>query len=148
MKRLNRLTFIGAIIIGLSACQEESKTPAVTQDSDQEKMEKIMNVAPQKIWKANIETTQGFTKMYEMVSEFSDFENVEAYTQLKENLMVEYKLIFKNCTMKGEAHERLHDYIMPFSGWFKGLSSGELETCKSSYDAIKLQLEDYSNHFE
>lgn len=148
MKRLNQFAFISVLIIGLSACQDESKAPAVTQDSNLENKEKSMNESPQKIWKANIETTQGFTKMYEIVSEFSEFENVEAYTLLKENLMVEYKLIFKNCTMKGEAHERLHDYIMPFSDWFKGLSSEELEKCKSSYDAIKLHLEDYSNHFE
>jgi len=148
MKRLYRLTIMGTLIIGMNACHEETKAPTVSNDSAQEKMEKIMNVTPKKIWKANMETTQGFTKMYEMVSEFSDIENVEAYAELKENLLVEYKLIFKNCTMKGEAHDQLHDYIMPFSNWFKGLSSNDLEKCKSSFTAIKTHLEDYSNRFE
>lgn len=147
MKGISKIILGGFLMISISACEEENKEAAIL-DTDQSRMEKIMDVDAPKIWEANIETTQGFTKMNEIINEFSDFENTEAYTQLKADLLVEYKLIFKNCTMKGEAHDQLHEYIMPFSDWFKGLSSNDLEVNKSAYDAIKVHLEDYKNRFK
>jgi hypothetical protein len=128
-----------------AACQETDQTH---QNNGQEVSLEKTETSSLKIWEANIETTQGFTRMNEIINDFSGFENTAAYTQLKSDLLVEYKLIFKNCTMKGEAHDQLHQYIMPFSDWFKGLSSGDLEVNKSAYDAIKAHLEDYKNRFK
>ena len=151
MKQILRILFLGLITGFTMSCSGES-TDAKEQEStggnDEHTFEKVDGSADQKIWPANFETTAGFTKMGVILDNFTDIENEEAYIQLVKDLKVEYRLIFKNCTMTGEAHDHLHHYLMPFSEMFKGLSSGNLDLAKKTFTKMKLHLDDYKNHFE
>jgi hypothetical protein len=50
--------------------------------------------------------------------------------------------------MKGEAHEQLHNYLLPMRPMFDSLGSNKIETCKTAFTQIKNHLEEYSDYFE
>jgi hypothetical protein len=151
MKQILRILFLGLITGFTMSCSGESteaKEQEPTNGKDEHTFEKVDESSEQKIWPANFETTAGFTKMGVIMDNFTDVEAQEAYVQLEKDLKVEYRLIFKNCTMTGEAHDHLHHYLMPFSEFFKGLTSNNLDLAKSSFSKMKAHLDDYKNHFE
>ena len=99
-------------------------------------------------WKANAETTTVVNNMITLMNNFSDTENTTAYLSLKDSLEVEFNLIFKNCTMKGEAHNQLHNFLLPTKEMFQGLKSSNLDSCKQRYDGLNEHLAKYANYFE
>ena len=101
-----------------------------------------------KLWQANLETTDGSKKMQRIMASFSEKENVTAYSSVKEELEAEFTNIFQKCTMKGEAHNQLHNYLKPMINIFEGLESSNINTCKTSYKTIENHLAGYANYFE
>ncbi len=101
-----------------------------------------------KLWEANVETTEGIKKMQKMLHNFSEENNVTEYALLKNNLEAEFTNIFQKCTMKGEAHEQLHNYLKPMIGIFEGLESSDLKTCKANFKIMENHLAGYANYFE
>lgn len=57
------------------------------------------------LWEANMATIEGIKKLRLIVNSFDS--SSENYETLPSNLRDEFGLIFKNCAMKGEAHEQL-----------------------------------------
>jgi len=82
------------------------------------------------------------------MASFSEKENVTAYASLKKELEAEFSNIFQKCTMKGEAHNQLHNYLKPMISIFEGLESSNLETCKASFKMMEDHLAGYANYFE
>jgi hypothetical protein len=100
------------------------------------------------LWEANIETTEGIKKMQNIMLTFSENEDVTAYASLKEELEAEFTNIFQKCTMKGEAHNQLHNYLKPMIDIFEGLESSDLKRCKSNFNTMENHLAGYANYFE
>ena len=101
-----------------------------------------------KLWVANPETTSGINNMIKIMKGFSDRESVVAYAELNKNLQNEFGLIFERCTMTGESHNQLHNYLLPMKDLFAGLISTDLKSCKTNYDNLANHLNEYSNYFE
>lgn len=99
-------------------------------------------------WVANPETTSGIKKMQYLMSTFSNKESIKAYASLKEELQTEFTTIFNKCTMKGEAHNQLHNYLKPMIEIFKGLESTDLDVCKANFNLMNTHLDKYKNYFE
>jgi hypothetical protein len=99
-------------------------------------------------WVANPETTSGIKKMQYLMSTLSDKESTKAYASLKEELQTEFTNIFNKCTMKGEAHNQLHNYLKPMIGIFEGLESTDLNVCKTNFNLMHTHLDKYKNYFE
>lgn len=99
-------------------------------------------------WIANTETTEGIKKMQLIMYSFSDAESIKEYKLLKEELEVEFTNIFTLCTMKGESHNQLHNYLKPMIAYFDGLDSNELITCKTNFNDLQNHLKEYSNYFK
>lgn len=99
-------------------------------------------------WKANAETTEGIEKMIRILNGFEQADEIEAYASLSEALNAEFILIFQKCTMKGEAHNQLHNYLLPMRVYFKRLESKDLERCKTSFAKLSEHLALYSAYFE
>jgi len=87
-----------------------------------------------KKWEANIETTTGINNMLSIVSEEVEQGRVSYYAAMGERLNLELKTIFSSCTMKGEAHEQLHLFIMPLVDLCE-----QLEMVEKEDDALILQ---------
>ncbi len=101
-----------------------------------------------KKWKANPETSEGIKNMQKIMNNFSVDSDLKAYQQLKTDLETEFTLIFQRCTMKGESHEQLHNYLKPMIEWFDGFESSEQTTRENSFDTLKKHLNTYSQYFE
>lgn len=98
-------------------------------------------------WKANPETTTGVANMVQLAQSFTDTGKSSAYAVLKTQLEDEFTLIFKQCTMKGEAHNQLHTFLLPLKPLFKELASSNLSTRKESLAKLKVHLAEYTNYF-
>ena len=100
------------------------------------------------LWLANPETTEGIQKMKKRMSLFKDTESVEAYSVLKTGLEEDFTELFQKCTMKGEAHNQLHNYLFPILDLFEGLESSDLSICKNSFSELDIHLDEYSKYFK
>lgn len=90
-------------------------------------------------WEANRETTEGIRMMIERV-EFFKKEGSEDYSALQANLQSDFQMIFQKCTMKGEAHDQLHNYLLPLKKELDELSAVNL-------DSVNTYLQTYSQYF-
>jgi len=101
-----------------------------------------------KLWSANYETTQGILNMQRLLNTFSGEESLEAYATLKSNLEKEFGTIITKCTMEGESHNQLHNFLVPMKDLFNNLGSSDLTTCKKSFKTLEKYLASYSSYFE
>ena len=111
-------------------------------------MESLVSLDNGKLWSANTQTTQGINNMKNLMKEFSDKESVSEYATLKNNLEKEFSTILTECTMKGESHNQLHNYLVPMKEMFEGLTSSDLGTCKENYNILNDHLKEYSKYFK
>ena len=86
--------------------------------------------------------------MISLMNSFTEKENLDAYAILKQNLEAEFGKIITECTMEGEPHNQLHNYLIPITKVFKGLNSSELNTCKENFEKLNKHLATYSEFFE
>ena len=95
-------------------------------------------------WQANIETTEGIQKMLSIVNEYLNKGDTDN-KKLSGSLENEFTIIFQKCTMKGMAHEQLHNFLLPFKKSIEKLKeSKQVEDVKE----IQSYLNNYQNFFE
>ncbi len=112
------------------------------------------------LWEANIETTEGVHNMQQIIhnyetqfkaenimAEKTELEKIEDYHTVNKELKKEFNLIIKNCSMDGEAHDQLHNYIKPMLGMFATIDGDNIELIERDYEALKAQLGAYSSFF-
>ena len=100
------------------------------------------------LWEANEDTTIGINKMINRLSSFTENENIASYLTLKEGLEADFTELFQKCTMKGEAHNQLHNYLLPMIDLFEGIASFEITTRKKNFNELKTHLESYTSYFK
>lgn len=120
---------------------------AEVEQTGGEKSEMPREKADDGRWMANPETTSGIKNMIRILNAFVEGEGVEPYAQLKKELEKELADIFKNCTMKGEAHNELHNFLMPVKEYLEELDSDDPGVCKMAYKKLSKHLAQYSTHF-
>ncbi len=106
--------------------EHTDETPSVSLNNDE-------------LWKANPETNEGIQNMINLVADF-DQQNGD-YEALQTNLQSEFRDIFKKCTMTGEAHDQLHNYLLPLKGKIEKVSQENIKEILS-------YLHTYKNYFE
>ena len=132
----------------LASCNHNTTKEQHGHHHDIHKADDKLSLNHGKKWSANPETTNGIDNMKELINNFSGPETPQAYIELKEKLESEFHLIFKNCTMTGEAHNQLHHYLMPVKDKISRLESPEIKIQKESLYKLKEHLAEYSNYFE
>jgi hypothetical protein len=132
-----------------------NKNPKENESNENSKIETNHHEGESKVslnkgeaWEANQETTDGINKMIQLMDDYTETENVEAYKSLSDTLDSEFNLIFKKCTMKGEAHNQLHNYLFPMKAKFKSLASGDLTESKAAFGDLKEHLTEYKTYFQ
>jgi len=100
-------------------------------------------------WIANPETITGINNMIAILGNPVEEERVILYVARGQQLMEEFKLLVANCTMTGEAHDQLHNYILPLKEKIELLSNCEDTTAcdLTSLDILRF-LNDFNNYFE
>jgi len=128
----------------LSQPEQEEKIPEESHESIDAKV----TLDNGNLWQANPETTTGINTMKKRMELFTDSNNVEAYKTLKKGLEADFTELFQKCTMKGEAHNQLHNYLYPFIDLFEELESTDLESCKKSFSDLNIRLNEYAEYFK
>jgi hypothetical protein len=95
-----------------------------------------------KRWIANKETTEGIANMSALIAEYDDSNGDPK--ALKARVEEEFALIFERCTMTGESHDQLHNYLMPIHQEMNEIDFSEA----AERDALIAYLATYSNYFE
>ena len=99
-------------------------------------------------WGANPETTSGITAMQQLVASTSATASKDDLARLAEELGNEFSIIIEKCTMSGEAHAQLHNYLMPLKETMEGLNAESPDVRTASLAQIKKQLAAYGDYFQ
>lgn len=138
---MKTLISLFAITLFSSSCNTHSQESKPVSISDLNYMEiSLENDEP---WIANIETTQGVAKMLNLVQGFS-----RDYSVLQSNLEYEFQILFLKCSMTGEAHNQLHNYLIPMVVIFEDIAKDDVEVSALAVEKLKLHLQGYSLFFE
>lgn len=93
-------------------------------------------------WQANAETTEGIRGMRALVDGYPA--NRLTSGVLHDSLDARLGLIFARCTMKGEAHEALHHYLLPIQDLIGRLPE---RSSPDQLDSLREQLRHYDDVF-
>ena len=151
------LILIGLFTTMLFACQNNSNT---VHEGEVEKQDSIIQHKEEHAelsnpvslnngekWTANTATTEGIKKMTELINELSGQPKLEDYHALQVKLSTEFNQILQKCTMTGEAHNQLHNYLLPMKEMFDNLNSQDIEVCSHTLNKITQHLNEYENYF-
>ena len=93
-----------------------------------------------KKWPANAETTEGIQKMTNLLEALPETATTDNINKLKKELETEFATILQKCTMTGEAHNQLHNYLLPMKELIDAIGAGSLEASHASAIALKQYL--------
>ena len=93
-------------------------------------------------WDANIESTDGVNAMLALVKNYDPANGDGAV--LKEELVAKFNEIFAKCTMTGQAHEQLHNYLAPVHGMLDSLGT---TPSAAELSGLSSYLGTYGNYF-
>lgn len=96
-------------------------------------------------WEANPETNEGIDNMMALVAK----EAANGPTDLEvlqTNLREEFNTILQKCTMKGESHNQLHNYLHPLKEKIDGLDQAQNDA--HAIDDLEQYLQTYKNYFQ
>lgn len=99
-------------------------------------------------WTANPETSAGIDRMRRVASEFTTAGDPSTHPKLVTELEREYAAVIKNCTMTGEAHNQLHNFLAPLNQMIEPLKSGDPQIVKEALIKLENHLKTYSAYFE
>jgi hypothetical protein len=93
-------------------------------------------------WPANPETTEGIRGMQALVEGYPA--NGVSSVTLRDSLDARMAMIFERCTMKGEAHEALHHYLVPLQELIHRIPD---EASGAQLDSLQQHLRHYDEVF-
>lgn len=132
------LTFI--FVISLStACQHHEHHHA----------DGLLSLNEGQRWQANQETTAGIQAMQTLLADFDASDTTQMHRQILEQSLTEaYQGIFDQCTMKGEAHEQLHHFLLPMNELIKATGSTASADSEKAMQELTRHLDQYKTYFQ
>lgn len=127
--------------------QNTTVTPAPTKATENAAGAPEVELNKGAKWEANPETTKGIGVMQGLLGEFTPEPTVEDYRALHKKLATSFQSILQQCTMTGEAHNQLHNYLLPLKGQIDKLGSESLADCQKVMPDLKAYLMKYSQYF-
>lgn len=155
MKKLKYL--IPVLLFGLLSCNNQSgeadhsdhsKTEINKEQTDSshqhDEGQATVQLDNGKKWKANVETISGISNMTALVQNgiMGKMEGV----MLHDTLQIAFKTIFDKCTMTGESHTQLHNFLLPLKGQLDKLKTGSSEM--ETLEEMQEHLSTFKNYFE
>ena len=151
--KYSAILFVFALVLGCSP-KAEVEAPVAEQKVETtvfKNVEGELQLNNGEKWEANPETTEGIQNMVEQIQGFRGLnvqEDLASYNLLARGVKNTLDEIFNKCTMKGAAHDELHDFLLPILGMNKKLAGDDLETAKQALDKLESHLNSYQDFFE
>ncbi len=141
------ITFIATIIF-ITACGNQTSKQKADEAVVHEAQADAVTIINGEKWRVNFATNKGIRNMKELMADFKQDSDLAGYRELGASLQKEFQHIFQRCDMTGEAHNQLHNYLHPMSGWFKTFKEGSLDECQSASKALMEHLDEYDSYFK
>ncbi len=142
---MKKILIILSIFFFLQNCGEEKRT----EKGETIVIENLQLDQEKTKWKANIETTEGIEEMLKILSDFKETDKLKDYKKLGRKLKKVNKNILNKCSMKGEAHDNLHAFLMPVFRYLKILKTTKsIPEAKKTVFNFERHLKAYSDYFE
>ena len=95
-------------------------------------------------WVANPETTSGIADMQAILVKYEgQTANVDSRKAMRTELETTFQDIFKQCTMKGPAHDQLHNYLLPMKALFEKFGGDNNAEAEAAISQLKQHIVDY-----
>lgn len=132
------------ILISILALSFIACNSGKIEDTDHHAQKVMLNQGSK--WQANPETTAGITKMKLLVDDFMKEDNKDC-AALHSALVVEFESIIQQCTMTGEAHEQLHNFLIPLQENIVKTKGKTGEECEAAVKSVRDFLSTYDQYF-
>ncbi|WP_299990426.1 hypothetical protein [uncultured Pontibacter sp.] len=102
-------------------------------------------------WKADEPTNRHIAQLQGMLQEFklqSENNSAEAYNDLGISMKAEMQQLFKDCRMKGPAHDMLHVYLVPLVEDVNVLAEKDEHQSEQALARVSARLKEYNQYFE
>lgn len=144
MKQVFSICILFSFILLSQSCDDEKKAK-----NEVVVIENLKLTEEDEKWEANPETTEGINEMLALLNEFEETEKLKDYKKLGRQLTKLNKKILNKCSMKGEAHDNLHAFLMPVFRHLKTLKKTKsIPEAKKTVFNFERHLNQYGNYFE
>ena len=141
---LSSLVFLVACGDASTKVEKPVDDPAIHEEHDHAEAEAgAVQLDHGKRWAANVETTEGVNEMLRLVDQHDPAFNDDV--KLKNDLETSFKMIFEKCTMTGEAHEQLHNFLIPIHHTLDEMGAAP---SAAQLKDLRAQLSTYGTYFE
>ncbi|MHC2993227.1 hypothetical protein OB13_17175 [Pontibacter sp. HJ8] len=146
-----KLVILSVLLVGLvSLCGHEADLQTQHTVIVQEEA-KVLALNGDARWQSDELTTRHVGQLQAMLKEFEaqpENSSAAAYQDLGNSMQTELQQLFRDCTMKGPAHEMLHVYLVPLMDDVKYMVGKDEASAEAALDRISAQLNRYSTYFE
>lgn len=98
-------------------------------------------------WQADASTNEGIADMKAIMAKYHGGE-LESIDTLNSRLQAKFQEIFDKCSMEGEAHDQLHNYLLPMKDIFSKLETCERTECDQLTNKLGEHLASYQTYFK
>ena len=142
------LTMVLALCLSHSCVNQTKEKKSQPQTEMEDSKSSSVQLNNGNLWIANPETTTGIETMLSIMNSFDKIEDINAHKKLSKQLNLEFSTIFRKCTMTGEAHNQLHNFLLPIKDLLGSLDSPDLKECQQIYNKLNNELKNYTTYFE
>lgn len=144
---------ISALLLGYGCTLKEKQSDQHNHDEQAQVEQAEEDAEPEfaavqldngKKWIANAETTEGVKNLLALI-EAQLANPTSDIKSLRDSTMAEFNGIFQKCTMKGESHNQLHNFLLPLK---EKIAQMEESSDTQALEEIKSYLNTYKNYFE
>ena len=144
---LTKKIIVTAIVLFLFSCNtksKEEKTTEIKMEEHQHSDSEAIQLNEGKKWKVDDNMMLYIRNMEKDVMNFNS-ENNKNYPLLANKLKSNIDLLTSNCTMKGEAHDELHKWLVPYIELVDKFSK---EKSKNQFIEIQESFKTFNQYFQ
>jgi len=127
---------------------KEKVNPFSEQKNTEKHSEETLHLNNSQKWEVVPEMMAYLKYMKEDVAKFEG-KALSEYQNLGTDLSINVDLLTANCTMKGEAHDQLHVWLVPYIGLVNDFAVAEnVEAAEGKLGKLKIAFNEFDQYFE
>lgn len=138
------LVVLVSFFMSCSEHQEEHKTTLNTESN----FDDVLRDDNGNPWEVQFSTDSLVRVMQDKVSSFEDGSSLDEYAALKGDLNEDFSEIFNRCNMTGEAHNQLHNYLIPLRNEIRKINDTINDSNPSQIHEIRSYLSEFERYFK
>lgn len=148
MKQVSILVLTGVIFLFSNCSGENANQAKETKRPGNEQNLYGIELVKNEKWNVKPEMMVHIRNMESDIKSL-DHKNTNAYHELGQKLDEHIGLLTSNCTMKGQAHDELHKWLVPFIGIVDELNEASTkEKQLMSYKALTKSFLEFNRYFK